>query len=43
MENIIIKPRYGIGNINLGMSRDEVHELMGLNFLNIKKVAKYII
>ena len=36
MDNLIIKPQVGIGKITLGMSRDEVHELMGTNFTHMK-------
>jgi hypothetical protein len=36
MENLNVIPQVGIGKVKLGMHRDEVHELVGTNYTNIK-------
>ncbi|MDF2941611.1 MAG: hypothetical protein K0S01_469 [Herbinix sp.] len=36
MDNLIVIPQVGIGEVKLGMHRDEVHELVGTNDTNIK-------
>jgi hypothetical protein len=36
MDNLIIKPQVGIGEVKLGMRSQEVHEVMGNDFIKLK-------